>query len=169
MNCDVCQQQQATVFLTQIVDGQVRKVNLCEQCASEKGVTDPAGFALADVLMGMGSEETTQSFSAEKTCDTCGFTESEFKKTGRLGCSECYEVFSENLESLLRAMHKGTRHIGKVPKHLSAMKARKDKLDELQGKLRSAVQEEDFESAADLRDEIANVQADFDREMSEDG
>ena len=51
MNCDVCQQQQATVFLTQIVDGQVRKVNLCEQCAGEKGVTDPAGFALADVLM----------------------------------------------------------------------------------------------------------------------
>jgi protein arginine kinase activator len=57
MNCDVCKQNQATVFLTQIVDGKMQKVNLCESCSKEKGVTDPTGFALADLLLGLGAAQ----------------------------------------------------------------------------------------------------------------
>src|SRR6186713_1976688 len=99
MNCDVCKQNQATVFLTQIVDGKMQKVNLCESCSKEKGVTDPTGFALADLLLGLGaSQEMERSTPAGTWCATCGFSQADFKKTGRFGCSNCYDTFGEGLE-----------------------------------------------------------------------
>ena len=124
MNCDVCNETEATVFLTQIVKGKMQKANLCEQCASQKGVTDPTGFALADLLAGISSESQAESASAgtERSCPRCGFTQTDFKKTGRLGCSHCFEVFGSGLDSLLKAMHKGTRHVGKVPSRASLKK-----------------------------------------------
>ena len=57
---DVCQTETASVFLTQIVDGNMQKVNLCEVCSKEKGVTDPTGFALADLLLGMGAAQSVE-------------------------------------------------------------------------------------------------------------
>ena len=57
MKCDVCQKSEATVYLTQIVEGKMQKVNLCENCAKEKGVSDPTGFAMADLLLGLGATQ----------------------------------------------------------------------------------------------------------------
>ena len=105
----------ATVFLTQIVSGKMQKVNLCEGCSKEKGVQDPTGFALADLLLGIGAAEEIEKGSPSTTCPVCGFTQADFKKTGRLGCSACYVAFAEGLNSLLKAMHKGTEHVGKLP------------------------------------------------------
>jgi len=119
MNCDVCECEKATVFLSQLVEGKLQKVNLCPSCADEKGVTDPTGFALADMLQGMGKESVTEKPAdpGELTCPSCGFTQTDFKKTGRFGCAECYRVFRDGLDSLLEAMHKHTRHVGKTPRH----------------------------------------------------
>ncbi|MFV1995041.1 MAG: excinuclease ABC subunit B, partial [Verrucomicrobiales bacterium] len=111
MICDVCSKDKATVYLTQIVEGKMQKVNLCEACASEKGIDDPTGFALADLLLGLGSQEQVETPSDEAVCELCGFTQADFKKTGRLGCSACYSIFGDGLDSLLKAMHKGTRHV----------------------------------------------------------
>src|SRR5687768_622043 len=115
MHCDVCKTNQATVFLTQIVDGKMQKVNLCEGCSKEKGVTDPTGFALADLLLGLGAAQEIERGGNVQKCPVCGFTQADFKKTGRLGCNACYETFSEGLTSLLKGMHKGTQHQGKIP------------------------------------------------------
>jgi len=119
MKCDVCESEQATVFLSQLVDGKLQKVNLCPGCADEKGVTDPTGFALADMLQGMGKETVTEKPAdpGELTCPSCGFTQTDFKKTGRFGCASCYDVFRDGLDSLLEAMHKHTRHVGKRPRN----------------------------------------------------
>src|SRR5207302_3395068 len=114
MNCDVCKQNPATVFLTQIVDGKMQKVNLCESCSKEKGVTDPTGFALADLLLGLGAAQAIEGGNSVQKCPTCGFSQQDFKKTGRLGCPACYDTFAEGLQSLLKGMHKGTAHHGKV-------------------------------------------------------
>ena len=87
-------------------------------------------------------------------CPGCGFTQADFKKSGRLGCSECYDTFSEGLDALLKTMHKGTRHTGKVP---AGMQLRDDlgkQLKELQSQLDAAVAAEKFERAAELRDDI---------------
>jgi protein arginine kinase activator len=158
MLCDVCNEQEATVYLTQIVEGKMQKVNLCQSCADEKGVDDPTGFALADLLLGLGSQEQVKKASDEPVCQACGFTQSDFKKTGRLGCPQCYTIFGDGLESLLKAMHKGTRHVGKVPVPYQHTKALQERIEALQEDLDQAVADEAFEKAATLRDEIKSLE-----------
>ena len=117
MKCDMCDNE-ATVFLTQIVDGKMTQVNLCDKCSKEKGVTDPTGFQLADFLLGNAAQKKTRQSSAEDdtlACPECGFTRAHLKKIGRMGCPECYLTFGDDMDNMLRAMHKGTRHVGKVP------------------------------------------------------
>jgi protein arginine kinase activator len=137
----------------------MQKLDLCEECAKAKGVNDPGGFALADLMLGLGaSQELEQSTSGVETkCPRCGFTQADFKKSGRLGCPECYKTFAEGLEGLLKTMHKGTRHTGKVPEALRESREQADRLKTLQKKLDKAVKEEDFEQAAHLRDEIKQI------------
>jgi protein arginine kinase activator len=156
MLCCICKEKEAKVHLTQIVGDKVHKVDLCEGCASQKGVNDPTGFSLADLLLGLGaSQEMEQAAGgAELKCPACGFTQADFKKAGRLGCADCYTTFAEGLEGLLKSMHKGTKHTGKVPHSLQQSRDLSDKLKSLQKKLDKAVTDEDFEMAAQLRDEI---------------
>jgi protein arginine kinase activator len=139
----------------------MQKVDLCEECAKAKGVTETTGFSLADLLLGLGaSQEIEQAGGGvQLKCARCGFTQADFKKAGRLGCPECYNTFSEALEGLLKTMHKGLRHIGKVPESLRASRDLTDKLKLLQKKLSKAIEAENFEEAATLRDEIRQATA----------
>jgi protein arginine kinase activator len=159
MQCCVCKDREAKVHLTQIVGDKMQKVDLCEECAKAKGVNDPAGFSLADLLLGLGaSQEMEQAAgSGDLKCPHCGFTQADFKKAGRLGCSECYVTFADGLESLLKSMHKGTKHLGKAPQSLQQSRDLSDKLKSLQKKLDKAVEDENFEQAAQIRDEIKNT------------
>ena len=129
MLCSVCKQNKATVHLTQIVGEKMQKVDLCEACSKEKGVNDPTGFSLADLLLGLGAadEIEKQSEGTELKCPACGFTQADFKKAGRLGCPECYDAFAPGIEALLKSMHKGTRHKGKVPAVLRASREARDR------------------------------------------
>ncbi len=159
MLCCVCKAKEAKVHLTQIMGDKMQKVDLCEECAKEKGVNDPGGFSLADLLLGLGaSQEMEQATGGpELRCPHCGFTQADFKKSGRLGCSECYVTFAEGLESLLKTMHSGTRHVGKVPAALQQSRDLADRLKSLQKKLEKAIADEDFEKAAVYRDEIKQM------------
>ncbi|MEI6277851.1 MAG: UvrB/UvrC motif-containing protein [Verrucomicrobiae bacterium] len=159
MQCDVCQSKEATVFLTQIVEGKMQKVNLCEACSKEKGVNDPTGFALADLLMGLGAAQEIEHSAGSIKCPVCGFTQADFKKTGRLGCSACYAVFADGLSSMLKNMHKGTTHTGKAPAAFQERRAQGEKLRDLQDNLHQAVVAEEYERAADLRDQIRRMEA----------
>src|SRR3989440_485917 len=156
MQCCICKEKEATVHLTQIVNDKMQKVDLCEQCAKDKGVNDPAGFSLADLLLGLGASQEMEQVpgGADLKCPHCGFSQADFKKAGRLGCSECYVTFAEGLEGLLKSMHKGIKHLGKVPQSLQQSRDLSEKLKNLQKKLDKAVAEEDFEQAAQVRDEI---------------
>jgi protein arginine kinase activator len=159
MQCSICKEKPATVHLTQIVGDKMQKLDLCEDCAKTKGVNDPAGFALADLMLGLGaSQEIEQAAGgAELKCPRCGFTQADFKKSGRLGCPECYKTFAEGLSGLLKSMHKGTRHVGKAPEALRASRETADKLKTLEKKLAKAIMLENFEEAAQLRDEIKQM------------
>jgi protein arginine kinase activator len=112
MKCDVCENE-ASVFLTQIINGQMTTVNLCETCSKAKGVTEETGFGLAEAFL--TPSQRVDSDTMEVVCNACGFTASQLKKIGRMGCPEFYSALSEGLDGLLRNMHKGTRHIGKRP------------------------------------------------------
>src|SRR2546429_5224952 len=115
MLCDCCKFNDATGFLTDIANGKMQKVNLCGACSQEKGVEDPKSFALADLLLGLGAAEEIEKGAPSQKCPVCGFTQADFKKTGRLGCSVCYVTFAGGLNRLLKAMHKGTEQVGKFP------------------------------------------------------
>ena len=92
-------------------------------------------------------------------CHSSGISHTYFKKTGRFGCAHCYEVFSEGLENLLEAMHKNTKHHGKVPQHYEATKALHDQLVDLRNNLEASVAAENYEEAARLRDTISQLEA----------
>ncbi len=136
----------------------MQKVNLCDACSKEKGVQDPTGFALADLLLGIGAAEEIEKCAPSERCPVCGFTQADFKKTGRLGCSSCYLTFSEGLGSLLKAMHKGTEHVGKLPQRAHRALELSDRMRSLTENLQKAVTEENYETAASLRDQIKQLE-----------
>ena len=159
MKCQFCSEP-ATVHLTQIVGGKMQKIDLCEKCAKEKGVADPAGFSLADMLLGLGAADQMKSTSTtELVCPQCGFTQPDFKKTGRLGCAVCYETFGEGLSSILKDMHKGTTHKGKVPARLAQQQIYATRMHDLRKDLQTAITEEKYEESASLRDQISQLEA----------
>lgn len=160
MKCDVCQQKEASIFLTQIAEGKMHKVNLCADCAQEKGVTNPTGFGLTELLgeeSAPGTVVKRATAANERTCPVCGFSQSDFKKTGRFGCARCYQVFGEGLDTLLEAMHKHTRHRGKVPARLASTKNMQERLAELEDGLQACIGSQNFEKAAWYRDQIARL------------
>lgn len=166
LKCDFCTKP-ATVHLTQIVNNKVHKVDLCEECAQAKGVTDPSGFSLADLLL-KASLNNEPSVPAGVRCEQCGFTQADFKKHGRFGCPQCYRTFSSVIEPMLSSMHKGTSHTGKVPQRALARKSLYDKLTQLEVDLDDAIKSERYEDAARYRDEILQVKQSFDSKPTAD-
>ncbi len=159
MLCDVCKSKPATVFLTEIVDGKMQKVNLCESCSKEKGVTDPTSFAFLDLLQGLGTAQILEKAQSSMRCSVCGFSQADFKKTGRMGCSACYETFSEQLAQLLKSIHRATIHSGKTPARAAQIKRFKERIQRLEASLERAVTDENYESAATIRDQIKKLKS----------
>lgn len=164
MLCEQCQDNEATVHLAQVIDGQVKKVHLCEACAADKGFeVEEAGTSVTDILLGMGGAIPTETGSGkpdfERSCATCHLRKSDFKKTGQFGCPSCYETFQEELAPLLKAMHRGDRHTGKIPEREGLRVRVGAELRRLRKALEDAVTEEEYEAAADLRDEIRACEA----------
>jgi protein arginine kinase activator len=128
MNCDQCDNE-ATVFLTEIAEGKVRRLSLCAQCAKEYSQSngeDTAGLELSDLLWGLGHPEQKVSMEnepeeREMLCPHCGFTGSDFDKTERLGCPHCYGVYAERLSGMWKNFQSGTTHTGKRPAHGAAL------------------------------------------------
>jgi protein arginine kinase activator len=163
MKCDFCDHK-ATVFLTQLVEGQMKKVCLCAPCAKQRGVTDPTGFSLADLLLGgmaggiapAGNQPPATPGGGRK-CPTCGFSLDDLRRVRRFGCSDCYTTFSEEVGQMIRGMHQGASHIGKVPQGLMALHIRHQRLEALRSRLEQTIAAESYEEAAAIRDEIRNL------------
>lgn len=160
MICNICGTNEATIHLTEIVNDQMMEIHLCEACAQEKGTEFKSHFNVNDLLSGLTSlakEVVGESKSLAK-CPNCGLSYEEFSRTGRLGCSECYESFSKLLMPLIKRVQHATQHVGKRPSRLSPpMKAGQD-LRELQNRMQKLIQEEAFEEAAKLRDQIKHLE-----------
>lgn len=155
--CSVCGNE-ATVHLTQIINNKIHKVDLCESCAQQKGVSDPEGYSLADLL------SKAQSFSRSEgdddtSCPDCGYTTADFNRTGRFGCATCYEVFRDVLLPVLEDMHPGTSHEGKQPETSMQRRSHDVELRRLNEALQRAVEKEEYEEAAKFRDQIKWIEA----------
>ena len=155
LKCQLCSKP-ATVHFTQIVNNKVHKIDLCEACAQAKGVTDPSGFSLADLLV-KAALNPEQVPGSGLRCETCGFTQGDFKKHGRFGCPECYKTFEAMVDPMLEGMHKGTKHIGKRPQGIEEGPNLSERLNQLETDLHEAIRSERYEDAAKYRDEITQV------------
>jgi len=161
MVCGVCNKNQATVHLTEIVDGQMTELHLCEECARQKSTQMEQQFGLSDLLAGLAEFEKPpqEKENISVKCDNCGLTYSDFKKIGRLGCGECYVAFRKYLGPLLKRIHGSSLHFGKSPhKEEVRVKDKDAAADELKSKLQSAIKSEAFEEAARIRDEIKELE-----------
>lgn len=158
MKCESCGDNEAVVHLTQIENNEMNVVHLCEVCAAEQGLetpSTPTGLPLADFLSEMGESSPSRATAPDARCPFCGLTFAEFREAGRLGCPQCWSAFETHLQGLLRRLHGATHHIGKVylPPDPTASE-REKRLEALRRRLERAVELEDFERAAELRDEI---------------
>ncbi len=162
MLCHICGKKEATVHFTEVVDNQISELHLCEECAQKKGLSIQPHFSIADLLVGLINLGITPPKIEEKglTCKNCGLTYSKFSKIGRLGCSECYQTFEKALTPLLRKIHGSVQHRGKFPKNVKKKDTHQHKekpsseLEKAKIELAQAIEKEEFEKAAELRDKI---------------
>jgi len=168
MLCDNCRDRDSVVKLVQIVEGSPKELHLCEKCAAEKGVeTLPPAAApqLAELLQklqqqpliggGAASGGGSGATADAVRCTFCQASLADFRSTGRLGCAHCYGAFEGSLRTLLRRVHGSAHHTGQryVPPRPDAMQ-RAVTLGELRDRLKRAIETEQFELAADIRDRI---------------
>jgi protein arginine kinase activator len=163
VQCDSCGKREATVHYTEVIGGKATDLHLCGECAGKKGLVKPLSktkFSVADFLAGLteGLEADEIEKESQIRCKSCGLSYAEFRRIGKLGCSECYSSFATKLDPLLRRIHGSTRHTGKFIQKSGAKAELKRELAALQKKLDAAIAEEKFEDAAGLRDRLKTLQ-----------
>ncbi len=160
MLCDICGKNQATVHLTEIIDEQMNELHLCEECARKKSTQMEQQFGLADLLAGLTEfqKPSEEKEAVAVKCPNCGLTYKDFKKFGRLGCSDCCQTCKKYLSPLLKKIHGANIHCGKCPVKPSNGVKEKINLQELRCQLQKAIGNEEYEEAARLRDQIRLMQ-----------
>lgn len=165
MLCQQCQKKMANVHFTQIINGKKTELYLCTQCANEKG---QLGFSpqlnLGNFLWGLPAFGTDNAFTQAKQpetvrCSVCGMSFEDFRKTGKLGCANCYQVFRGNLSPILRRIHGNIEHTGKIPENREKYRKVTNELEMLKTQLAEAIEKEEYEKAAELRDRIKKLEA----------
>ena len=161
MKCQICLNHPATVHLTDIVNGNKKETHLCKACAEQKQLLHKQELNLSAILqtvIGPHIGAMTDDL-ARLTCPECGIKYMEFKAEGRLGCPHDYQVFYTALEPLLQRIHRATRHAGKKPRHHSRSAGWQTEIVALRQRLREAVETENYEEAARLRDQLRHKEA----------
>jgi protein arginine kinase activator len=160
MKCQYCDSP-ATVHLARISSKQKRQeLHLCQACASKHAAsqTELSLSSIVQSLIGQHVSAVAEELS-RLNCPTCGIKYMEFRADGRFGCPADYEVFRTGLVSILERIHRATRHVGKTPRRRGARPATAAELLDLRQQLRRAVESEQYELAAHLRDTIRQKEA----------
>lgn len=164
MLCQNCNKREANVHFTQIINNNKVEMYLCEECAREKGqVSFGSPISVSDFFSGLlgfaGPSAYITPVVQQAVCNKCGMTYEEFQKSGKLGCDNCYEIFADRLQPLIKRLHGNVEHSGKCPlKECNNIKASKE-IEDLRRLLDEAVKNEEYEKAAQLRDKIKALEA----------
>ncbi len=170
MLCQDCNKREATVQITQIVNNEKLSLHLCKECAAARGFhshpLEDVPFPLAEILSGLSGKPVTPGQKLEHeniTCRTCGLSFGAFSKQGRFGCGDCYRTFRPVLEQLMRKIHDGkSLHLGRGPTSRPAEPGTETPIpakeeERLEDQLRKAIESEDFERAAEIRDKLKSM------------
>jgi protein arginine kinase activator len=163
MLCQNCQKRIANVHFTQVINGERIELYLCEKCANEKSQSSfGAPLGINDFfsgLIGFGAPPQYVSAPPEQAvCKQCGMSYEDFLKTGKMGCGNCYEVFGERLQPIFRKLHGAQEHAGKMPQRQCKGISSSKELQKLKEMLNKAIQQEEYEKAAELRDKIRQLE-----------
>lgn len=160
MQCQICNKNDATIHLTEISDGVRTEMHICEHCAAQQDITIKSHIPINELLSNLLAVQPTDDELSGPTeqqlaCPNCGMTLDQFRKEGVLGCQHDYEVFEKSLQPLIEKAHNGKiSHCGKIPSTTPADAKKRMELLNLRRQLEAAVQCEDYELAAELRDKI---------------
>lgn len=179
MECQECHERPASLHFTQVVNGHKTEVYVCEKCAYEKGYMSQGqeSLSLHNLLSGLFNFDSFQmadskSYSSSQhdinslKCDHCGLTYDQFKRVGKFGCSNCYKTFDERLNPIFRRVHSGnTVHDGKVPKRRGGLLHVQREVNQKRTELQQLIQQEEFEEAAKVRDQIRTLEKKLDSEQ----
>ena len=159
MKCENCNHNDASFFYEENVNGKQKRMALCAECAAKLGLTasaptSPFGVLSGNLFDGFFGFTPSTVQKTGKLCPGCGATWREIRASGKVGCPKCYEVFKTEFEPMLHQLHGGAAHTGRAPACHDARREKSARLSELREQLARAIQEEKFESAATLRDEI---------------
>ncbi|UCD63687.1 MAG: UvrB/UvrC motif-containing protein [Candidatus Zixiibacteriota bacterium] len=165
MLCQDCKKREAHVHLTQIVNNEKQTLSLCKECAAARGFHSPLDnvpFPLAEILSGLAASMPAVAGAKEQetiTCESCGLTFETFTRQGRFGCGDCYKAFRTRLEPIMRKIHGASLHRGRVPEVKEGAGAEGEPIsireeERLEIELKKAIESEDFERAAELRDKL---------------
>ena len=154
MMCDNCGKNPATTHLKTVVNGVVHENHLCSYCAANQGYGNIGKLSLTNMLASMFGESISSGKPISKRCDCCGASFSDIAQSGRVGCSECYNTFRQELMPSLNRLHGKAVHIGNAPDEQKPEETVQDKIKKLKAQLSDAIKAEEFENAAKLRDEI---------------
>ena len=162
MKCECCKNAEATIHLTQVIDGEVKKLNMCPICAQKNGIDLNSSISITDVLLGLGNQAGGEGSKPDLSefdlsCSRCQMTRAEFKKRARLGCPECYNAFMGELSSITQAMHHSRQHVGKIPARQGNKARITAQIAALQNDIETAIAKEEYEIAANLRDKIRSL------------
>ena len=167
MLCDRCKKNQASVRMQQFVNGKKTEINICHECAygDDQLNLDNLFQGLMGSLLAHGIKDAQfvhagkgDAELSEPDCPTCAMTYREFREKGRLGCVECYTTFRRHLAPIFNSIQTNTEHKGKIPLRSGAKLNTERKIDRLTRKLKLMVDQEEYEKAAALRDEIRSLQ-----------
>jgi protein arginine kinase activator len=162
--CTVCKKALATIHILELEDGEVvQQKNLCGNCAESSGEVHPKTTTMKITTQAL--EELIGSLKGEgagtragPSCPGCTMTLAEFRTRGRLGCPRCYDTFHKSLLPLLERVHDATSHRGRFPTQEPGQQAQPNTMQRLRNRLNEAIQAEDYERAANLRDEIQRLE-----------
>ncbi len=158
MMCDKCGKNPATTHIKTVVNGVVKERNLCPSCAAKGGYGSFGKMSLANMLASMFGDSIQSGTSTKERCICCGSSFSDIAQSGRVGCSECYKTFRKELMPSLNRLHGKVQHVGKGLCENNSDKKEEDILINLKAELKAAVQKEEYERAAQLRDEIKKLE-----------
>lgn len=150
MKCESCNEREAKIHYTSIINGVMEEHHLCEVCAAGIQKDIQEHFPLHKLFEGV---------TVDTKCPNCGLSYEKFRSTGKLGCSRCYDAFGKELSNVIRGIHGHTKHAGKIPKRGYSMVRHQEDIDSLDKELREAVKQEEYEKAAVLRDEIKRIRS----------
>ena len=171
MLCEKCKKNEAKINLITVVNGQKHEIWLCENCAKDissipffSSIAQNANFPFQGMLTEILSNADSNKVNIDNNrikeivCSNCGLTYDEFKKTGKLGCSDCYEEFKVVLEPRIKSLQAGVKHVGKMPKMKGKELIRRRKLKDLKEEMQKLIVTEEYERAAIVRDEIKKLE-----------